>query len=79
LKKKKNEIVNKTLAGVLQERIMTTPYGQDETGPIYFEETTFLVLSNRVFAALVACAILIYRGMTRGRLREREGEMSKKI
>jgi len=53
------------LYGVLQERIMTTPYGTDEDGnPIYFEETTFLVLSNRVFAAVVACAILIYRGQS---------------
>jgi hypothetical protein len=42
---------------------MTTPYDNAEGGePIYFEETTFLVLSNRVFAACVAAAVLIYRG-----------------
>jgi len=49
--------------GVLQERIMDTPYGKDEAGePVYFEESTFLVFSNRVFAAIVAVIIVIYRG-----------------
>jgi adenosine 3'-phospho 5'-phosphosulfate transporter B2 len=53
------------LYGVLQERIMTTPYGEDAEGnPVYFEETTFLVLSNRVFAAFVACVVLIYKGQS---------------
>jgi adenosine 3'-phospho 5'-phosphosulfate transporter B2 len=54
------------LYGVLQERIMTTPYGEDpETKePLYFEDTEFLVLSNRVFAAFVAACILIYRGQS---------------
>eukprot|EP00026_Physarum_polycephalum_P011311 Phypoly_transcript_11525.p1 GENE.Phypoly_transcript_11525~~Phypoly_transcript_11525.p1 ORF type:complete len:359 (+),score=55.60 Phypoly_transcript_11525:72-1148(+) len=52
------------LYGVLQEKIMTTKYGMDGDEPIYFEETTFLVLSNRVFAACVAAAILIYRGQS---------------
>jgi adenosine 3'-phospho 5'-phosphosulfate transporter B2 len=53
------------LYGVLQERIMTTPYGIDANGePIYFEETTFLVLSNRLFAAAVAICILLYRGQS---------------
>lgn len=42
---------------------MTTQYGEDGDGnPVYFEETTFLVLSNRVFAAFVACVVLIYKG-----------------
>jgi len=53
------------LYGILQERIMTTPYGVTADGSdIYFEETTFLVLSNRVFAASVAMAILLYRGQS---------------
>jgi len=48
--------------GIMQEKIMDTPYGSDEAGnPVYFEETTFLVFSNRVFAAVVAMAILLYR------------------
>ena len=48
--------------GVLQERIMTTSYDTESIEPVYFEETTFLVLSNRVFAACVAAVILLYRG-----------------
>jgi len=53
------------LYGVLQERIMTTPYGVDEDGEkVYFEETTFLVLSNRIFAAIVAAAVILYRGQS---------------
>jgi len=49
--------------GVLQERIMDTPYGTDADGNnVYFEESTFLVFSNRVFAAVVAVIIVIYRG-----------------
>jgi hypothetical protein len=57
---------------------MTTPYGTDADGnPAYFEETTFLVLSNRVFAAVVAAAILIYRGMKERKGGER-GEKGRK-
>jgi len=53
------------LYGLLQEKIMTKAYGTDADGkPIYFEETTFLVLSNRVFAAIVACCILIQKGQS---------------
>eukprot|EP01133_Synstelium_polycarpum_P010877 gene10877-12673_t len=49
--------------GVLQERIMDQPYGQDENGKdIYFTDSTFIVLSNRVFAAVVAIVIVLYRG-----------------
>jgi adenosine 3'-phospho 5'-phosphosulfate transporter B2 len=52
------------LYGVLQERIMTTSYDTESIEPVYFEETTFLVLSNRVFAACVAAVILLYRGQS---------------
>ena len=54
---------------------MTTPYGTDTAGePVYFEETTFLVFSNRVFAAAVAAVILIYRGMNERKEGERREE-----
>ncbi len=39
---------------------MTTPY--DAEGTVFFKETTFLVLSNRVVAALVAAAVMLYKG-----------------
>jgi len=53
------------LYGVLQERIMLEPYGKDDEGkPVYFKDTTFLVFSNRVFAAFVACIIMLYKGMS---------------
>mmetsp|Transcript_12297 Transcript_12297/g.21001 ORF Transcript_12297/g.21001 Transcript_12297/m.21001 type:complete len:387 (+) Transcript_12297:3-1163(+) len=49
------------LYAVLQERIMTRPYGNDAQGNNgeYFENSLFLVLNNRFAAALVAAAILI--------------------
>lgn len=50
--------------GVLQERIMDTPYGKDSEGNnVYFEDSTFLVFSNRIFAAVVAVIIVVYRGL----------------
>eukprot|EP01111_Echinosteliopsis_oligospora_P019146 TRINITY_DN909_c0_g1_i1.p1 TRINITY_DN909_c0_g1~~TRINITY_DN909_c0_g1_i1.p1 ORF type:complete len:361 (-),score=95.18 TRINITY_DN909_c0_g1_i1:95-1177(-) len=52
------------LYGLLQERIMTRKYGEDELGrPIYFEETTFLVLSNRVLAIIIGLSIMFYQGL----------------
>eukprot|EP01113_Clastostelium_recurvatum_P046592 TRINITY_DN8188_c0_g2_i2.p1 TRINITY_DN8188_c0_g2~~TRINITY_DN8188_c0_g2_i2.p1 ORF type:complete len:358 (+),score=61.26 TRINITY_DN8188_c0_g2_i2:145-1218(+) len=49
--------------GVLQERIMTTPYGQDEDGKdIYFRDSTFLVLSNRLLACLIAVMMVLRNG-----------------
>lgn len=53
------------LYGILQERIMNTPYDVDADGKnVYFEETTFLVLSNRVFAGLFAMVVLLVRGQS---------------
>jgi len=45
--------------GILQERIMTVPF--DEEGTM-FTNSAFLVLNNRVVAALCALFILYYRG-----------------
>lgn len=51
--------------GILQESIMTAPYDIDKDGePVYFEESTFLVFSNRIFAAIVAVCILLYKGQS---------------
>ncbi|EGG24894.1 hypothetical protein DFA_03139 [Cavenderia fasciculata] len=51
------------LYGVLQEKIMNYPYGEDDNGePIYFTDSTFIVLSNRVCAAIIAVIIVVYRG-----------------
>merc|ERR1712216_427139 len=47
--------------GILQERIMTRPYGVESE---YFKYSVFLVLSNRVLSASLAAAILAYtKGM----------------
>jgi len=50
--------------GLLQERIMTTPYSVDPvTGEeAFFRDSTFLVLSNRLFAACFAIVMVIRRG-----------------
>jgi len=45
--------------GVLQERIMTRPYGDERE---YFKYSVFLVLSNRVLSAVLAAAILARTG-----------------
>ena len=39
--------------GILQERILTRPYGQDAE---YFKYSVFLVLSNRILSASLAAA-----------------------
>eukprot|EP00002_Diphylleia_rotans_P019794 TRINITY_DN3823_c0_g1_i1.p1 TRINITY_DN3823_c0_g1~~TRINITY_DN3823_c0_g1_i1.p1 ORF type:complete len:373 (-),score=92.55 TRINITY_DN3823_c0_g1_i1:386-1504(-) len=46
------------LYGILQERIMTTPYGDEN--PERFRYSVFLVLNNRMAACLVAAAILVF-------------------
>jgi len=50
--------------GLLQERIMTTPYSIDPvTGEkAFFRDSTFLVLSNRLFAAAFAVLMVLRRG-----------------
>mmetsp|Transcript_10491 Transcript_10491/g.27898 ORF Transcript_10491/g.27898 Transcript_10491/m.27898 type:complete len:378 (+) Transcript_10491:75-1208(+) len=53
------------LYGVLQERIMTRPYGPDgEAGGEgeRFTNSLFLVMNNRLAAAVVAAALLLARG-----------------
>mmetsp|Transcript_34078 Transcript_34078/g.95927 ORF Transcript_34078/g.95927 Transcript_34078/m.95927 type:complete len:373 (+) Transcript_34078:49-1167(+) len=47
------------LYGVLQERLMTIPYGPDGQ---MFTFSAFLVLNNRVVVCTVAFAILMYQG-----------------
>jgi len=42
----------------LQERIMTQPYGKEE---VYFKNSAYLVLNNRLIAILIAVAIMKYR------------------
>jgi len=48
--------------GILQERLMNVPYANDEGEESNFTDSTFLVLSNRVFAALLAVVIVLQRG-----------------
>lgn len=47
------------LYGVLQERIMTRPYGDEEE---HFKYSVFLVLNNRVISMLTAAMVLAIRG-----------------
>eukprot|EP01094_Clydonella_sp_ATCC50884_P011776 TRINITY_DN21607_c0_g1_i1.p1 TRINITY_DN21607_c0_g1~~TRINITY_DN21607_c0_g1_i1.p1 ORF type:complete len:342 (-),score=150.11 TRINITY_DN21607_c0_g1_i1:118-1110(-) len=47
------------LYGVIQERIMTQPYGEDEE---MFTYSAYLVLNNRIVACCVAIAILFVKG-----------------
>jgi adenosine 3'-phospho 5'-phosphosulfate transporter B2 len=45
--------------GVLQEQVMTRSYGTDADGnAVYFKNSQFLVLVNRLLALLVACVII---------------------
>jgi len=50
--------------GLLQERIMTTPYDEDPATETkeFFRDSTFLVLSNRLFAAFFAIIMVLRRG-----------------
>ncbi|KAN0034135.1 hypothetical protein ACTFIV_000621 [Dictyostelium citrinum] len=50
------------LYGILQERLMVVPYKNADGSEEYFTDSTFLVLSNRVFAALMAIVIVLKRG-----------------
>lgn len=43
--------------GLLQERIMTIPYGIDQK---YFNSSSYIVLSNRIIAILGALVVLLY-------------------
>jgi hypothetical protein len=45
--------------GLLQERIMTQPYGEEG---IYFKSSAYLVLNNRIVAILLAIIFLRFRG-----------------
>ncbi|KYQ94175.1 hypothetical protein DLAC_04466 [Tieghemostelium lacteum] len=49
--------------GILQERLMGVPYTDSQgNNPEYFTDSTFLVFSNRVFAALISVCIVLYKG-----------------
>jgi len=47
------------LYGLLQERIMTQPYGEEE---VYFKSSAYLVLNNRIVAMILAIVIMRFRG-----------------
>lgn len=48
--------------GILQERIMTRPYGVgEEEEPEHFKYSVFLVLNNRLMSMSVAAAVLLVR------------------
>lgn len=48
--------------GVLQERIMTLPFGEGESKEV-FKYSLFLVSCNRFVAACIAAGTLVYKGM----------------
>uniref|UniRef100_A0A7S1VK03 Uncharacterized protein n=1 Tax=Sexangularia sp. CB-2014 TaxID=1486929 RepID=A0A7S1VK03_9EUKA len=51
------------LYGVVQERIMTKPYGMDADGnPIFFKNTAFLVFNNRVVTMTIAVFLALRSG-----------------
>lgn len=51
------------LYGVVQERIMTKPYGVDSDGEnVYFKESAFLVFNNRVVTMLIALGLALWHG-----------------
>ncbi|KAF6258757.1 UDP galactose transporter-related protein [Scenedesmus sp. NREL 46B-D3] len=51
------------LYGVLQERIMTMPYGEGENAEV-FKYSLFLVFCNRAVAATIAAITLVIKGKT---------------
>jgi len=49
--------------GVVQERIMTKPYGVDEDGnEVFFKSSAFLVLNNRIVTMGVALLLALWKG-----------------
>eukprot|EP01108_Squamamoeba_japonica_P005967 TRINITY_DN4806_c0_g1_i1.p1 TRINITY_DN4806_c0_g1~~TRINITY_DN4806_c0_g1_i1.p1 ORF type:complete len:374 (+),score=87.50 TRINITY_DN4806_c0_g1_i1:43-1122(+) len=49
--------------GVVQERIMTKPYGEDADGKaVYFTTSAFLVLNNRLVTMCVAILLALWKG-----------------
>lgn len=51
------------LYGVIQEKIMTKPYGVDENGvKVFFTVSAFLVLNNRVVTMVMAVILAIWNG-----------------
>jgi len=51
--------------GLLQERIMTQPYGKDENGiDVYFKNSAYLVLNNRIVAMIIALVMIYYNKET---------------
>ena len=55
-------IASLLLYAYLQERVMTTPQGRNEQGePVFFRDSLFLVLQNRLCAALAAAVVMLVR------------------
>ncbi|KAK4534883.1 hypothetical protein CDCA_CDCA03G0908 [Cyanidium caldarium] len=55
-------IASLLLYAYLQERIMATPQGRNEQGePVFFRDSLFLVLQNRLCAALAAAVVMAVR------------------
>jgi len=48
--------------GLLQERIMTQPYGGNQAGeePVFFRNSAYLVLNNRIIAVLISIILIHY-------------------
>jgi len=53
-------MISLVLYGLLQERIMTRPYGDEDSEGVYFTNSTFLVFNNRVIAILIALGMIYY-------------------
>jgi len=55
--------------GVIQEKIMTKPYGVDESGEgILFPYSAFLVFNNRIVSVLGSAVILTLQGESLGNI-----------
>lgn len=50
------------LYGILQERIMTMPYGDEGEPKEYFKYSLLIVAFNRLFTCLVAAVVLLLKG-----------------
>jgi hypothetical protein len=51
------------LYGVVQEKIMTKPYGKNENGDdVFFKVSAFLVLNNRVVTMVMAIVLAVWNG-----------------
>jgi len=51
-------MVSLVVYGLLQERIMTRPYGDEQA---YFRNSAYLVLNNRIISVLIAVILIYYK------------------